>query len=193
MTVLGCRVKSGWAVGILVEGPARAPRVVARHAIALSDATVPTSRQPYHAVMYARRGDAPRIERRLCALVARVARRSLAALLKECRRAGRPVRAVALVVGSTIDPATIGNGHIRAHALEGQLFRRALEGAARASRLPCTTLVERTLYATAGARLRRPATWLKRAVAALGADLAGPWRAEEKAAALAAWLALRAH
>jgi hypothetical protein len=103
------------------------------------------------------------------------------------------VKAVGLVVGSVIDPATIGNDHIRAHALEGQLFRRALEEAARASRLPCTTLVERTLYASGAARLRRSPATLKRTVTKLGTDLAGPWRADEKAATLAAWLVLRAH
>src|SRR5439155_1690202 len=85
------------------------------------------------------------------------------ALLEEYRRQGRRVRRVALVVGSLIDPARIGNDHIRAHALEGRLFRTALEGAVRAARLPCTTLVERSLYETAAARLKRPPGALRRA------------------------------
>src|SRR5207253_9309649 len=133
-------------------------------------------------------GQAAKLERRLRGLVERVTQRSLGVLLKEYRRQGRLVRRVALVVGSTIDPATIGNDHIRAHALEGQLFRTALERAARASRLPCTTLVERTLYETAAERFKRPATALKSAVAELGQPVEGPWRADEKAAALAAWV-----
>ncbi len=189
--MLGCRVKSGWAVAVLVAGPARAPRVLDRRAIELSDAKVPTSRQPYHAVMDARSTDAARLEGRLRGLVERVTRRSLAGLLKQYRRDGRAVRAVALVVGSVIDPATIGNEHIRAHALEGQLFRRALERAARAARLPCTTFVERTLYETAAGRLKRSPGALKQTVAELGAAVAGGWRADEKAATLAAWLTLR--
>jgi hypothetical protein len=176
---------------VLVAGPARSPRVLDRRAIELSDARVPTSRQPYHAVMAARPGAADQLERRLRRLVERVARRSLGALLKEYRRAGHVVRGVALVVGSVIDPATIGNDHIRAHALEGQLFRTALERAARAARLPCATLVERTLYETAATRLKRSRGALKHAVTGLGHTLAGPWRADEKAATLAAWLALR--
>ncbi len=189
-TVLGCRVKSGWATAVLVEGPARSPRVIDRRAIDLSDAQVPTSRQPYHAVRDARPGQAAKLERRLRGLVERVTKRSLGALLKEYRRQGRPVRRVALVVGSLIDPARIGNDHIRAHALEGQLFRTALEGAARAARLPCTTLVERSLYETAATRLKRSPDALRRAVTDLGGSLGGPWRADEKAATLAAWLAL---
>lgn len=173
-----------------MAGPPRSPRVVDRRTIALSDATVPTSRQPYHAVMGARPSDAPRVERRLRGIVERVTRRSLAQLLREYRRTRR-VGGVALVVGSTIDPATIGNDHIRAHALEGQLFRTALERAVHVGRLPCTTVVERALYETAAARLRRPATALKSAVAELGRAVDGPWRADEKAATLAAWLMLR--
>jgi len=184
--VLGCRVKSGWATAVLVIGSRRAPRVVDRRAIELSDARVPTSRQPYHAVMEAAPRNAARLERTLRRVVERVTKRSLRGLLSEYRRQGRTVRGVALVVGSVIDPATIGNDHIRAHALEGQLFRAALEGAVRAFRLPCATLVERALYQTAATRLKRSPIALRRTVTAL----AGPWRADEKAATLAAWLAL---
>ena len=189
--MLGCRVKSGWATAVLVEGPARAPRVLDRRVIDLSDARIPTSRQPYHAVRDARPSKAAKLERHLRRLVERITKRSLGALLEEYRRQGRRVRRVALVVGSLIDPARIGNDHIRAHALEGQLFRTALEGAARAARLPCTTLVERSLYETAAARLKRPPGALRRAVTDLGGARRGPWRADEKAATLAAWLALR--
>jgi hypothetical protein len=174
----------------LLAGSPRAPRVVDRRTIELSDASVPTSRQPYHAVMGARTGEASKVERRLRGIVQRVTRRSLTALLREYRRTRR-IRGVALVVGSTIDPATIGNDHIRAHALEGQLFRTALEGAARADRLPCTTHVERALYDTAAARLKRPATAIKGVVAELGRAVDGPWRADEKTATVAAWLMLR--
>jgi hypothetical protein len=176
---------------VLVEGSARAPRVADRRTIELSDSRVPTSRQPYHAVLRARPAAAAKLEQQLRRLVERVTRRSLTALLRLYRRQGRAVRAVALVVGSVIDPATIGNDHIRAHALEGQLFRTALERAARTGKLACDVLVERTLYETAAARLRRPTRELKRTVAELGSGVAGPWRADEKAATLAAWLALR--
>src|SRR5205823_10492734 len=46
--VVGCRVKSGWATAVLVTGPVAAPRVLDRQILELSDASVPTSRQPYH-------------------------------------------------------------------------------------------------------------------------------------------------
>ena len=40
-----------------------------------------------------------------------------------------------LVVGSHLDSATIANPHIRAHALEGELFRSALDLFARGLRM----------------------------------------------------------
>ena len=175
----------------MLEGSARAPRVVDRRAIELSDRRVPASRQPYHAVLRARSVAAAQVERRLRRLVERVTRRSFTTLLHEYRRRGRKLRGVALVVGSTIDPATIGNDHIRAHALEGQLFRTALERAARARKLRCEVLVERSLYETAAGRLRRTAGELKRVVAELGSEVVGPWRSDEKAATLGAWLVLQ--
>jgi len=187
---LGVRVKSGWATAVLVAGPARAPRVVDRRTIALSDPAVPASRQPYHAVMGARAEDARRVERRLCRIVERVTRKSLARLLADYRAGGHVVRRVALVVGSQIDPARIANDHIRAHALEGRLFRMALDRAVRSRRLPCATVVERAVYAAAAATLQRPAARLKRAVTELGRAVGGPWRADEKTATVAAWMTL---
>ncbi|HEX4629223.1 MAG TPA: hypothetical protein VH137_10580 [Gemmatimonadales bacterium] len=188
---LGVRVKSGWATAVLVAGPAQAPRVVDRRTIALSDPAVAASRQPYNAVMGARASDAPKLEAMLRSVVARVTRGSVGALLAEYQAAGHVVRRVALVVGSLIDPARIGNDHIRAHALEGQLFRSALEGAVRSRRLPCSVVVERAVYATAAGTLKRSERELKRAVTELGRSLPGPWRADEKTATVAAWMTLR--
>jgi len=187
---LGVRVKSGWATAVLVAGPARAPRVVDRRTIELSDPAVPASRQPYHAVMGARAGEAKQVERRLCRIVEQVTWQSVARLLADYRAGGHAVRRVALVVGSQIDPAKIANDHIRAHALEGRLFRTALDRAVRSRRLPCSTVVERAVYAAAAATLKRPAARLKRAVTDLGRAVAGPWRADEKTATLAAWMTL---
>jgi hypothetical protein len=134
------------------------------------------------------------VERRLRSTVERATRRSLTRLLARYRGQGRTVRGVALVVGSVIDPAAISNDHIRAHALEGQLFRTALQHATQRARLPCATHVERGLYEAAAARLERTPAELRRVVSELGRAVGGPWRADEKTATLAAWLALgRAH
>jgi len=188
---VGFRVKSGWATAVLLVGPARAPRVVDRRVIELSDPAVPTSRQPYHAVMGAARANRAKIERRLRSVVEKITRQSVRQLLQEYRKTGHPVRRVALVVGSNIDPARIANDHIRAHALEGQLFRTVLEQACRSLGLKSSVLIERNAYAAGATVLRRSEARLKHAVTELGRAIDGPWRADEKTAALAAWMTLR--
>jgi acetylornithine/succinyldiaminopimelate/putrescine aminotransferase len=116
----------------------------------------------------------------------------VADLIQEYAKAGHKVRGAGLVVGSDIDPAKVASPHIRAHALEGRLFRTVLEDALRLCGVPCVVIVERTAYSQAAKILKRSEAELKREVASWGRSLDGPWRADEKTAALAAWLALAA-
>jgi hypothetical protein len=180
---LGFRIKSGWATTVLLVGPAKAPRVVDRRVTLLADPDDPETRQPYHAGLDTHASRAAKAVKRLVTAVERYAHRSVARLITEYRAAGHRVRGVGIVVGSVIDPARIPNEHIRAHAEEGRLFRTVVEQAIRACRLRARVMVEKELYVSA-ARFRRR-------VAALGEHVDGPWRAEEKAAALAAWMVLR--
>src|SRR5262245_16785453 len=125
---LGFRVKSGWAVAILLAGTVESPQVISRHVVELSDNNFPETKQPYHASMGKLEEDSSTIRRRT-AIVERMAKSSVVDLLEHCRTAGHEVRRAGLVVGSQIDPAKIANPHIRAHALEGRLFRTVLEDA----------------------------------------------------------------
>lgn len=190
MTALGFRIKSGYAVAIVLSGPSRAPTIVARRHVDLSDPDVPETRQPYHDGFFKEESDSPEIARRV-KIVKRCAKKSMNALVEEACgiEPGENARA-ALVVGSVIDPLKIGNPHIRAHAREGMLFRTVVEDALRSRGIECDVIVEKQLATTATTGLRRPAAEIKRALAAFGKTLGGPWRAEEKAAATAAWLAL---
>jgi hypothetical protein len=186
---VGFRVKSGWATAVLLAGPAQTPQALDRRIVELSDPDVPESRQPYHAAMGMLEQDAAKIRRRT-KVVQRVAARSVAELLDRFRAVGSPIRGAGLVVGSQIDPASIANPHIRAHALDGALFRSVLTEALRARRLSCSVVTERDIFGKAATVLARPEGDLKRVVSSLGRALEGPWRAEEKLAALAAWMIL---
>jgi hypothetical protein len=186
---LGFRVKSGWATALLLTGPVAAPQVAARGVVDLSDPALPETRQPYHAAVGTLQTDEARIKR-LRNVITRFARDSVAKLLSEFGHFPHQIRAAGLVVGSTIDPAKVTNPHIRAHALEGQLFRTVLEDALRTCDISCLVIVERTLYARAAQSLQRTEEDLKQTLAHMRRGLRGPWRAEEKAAALAGWLAL---
>ena len=189
---LGFRVKSGWAMAALVSGPATAPKLLRCQAVLLSDPEEPRSKQPYHAALELPEDEATVTVRELRKVVAGAAKRSVTELLKQASDAGCAVRGAALVVGSMVDPASLHNEHIRAHALEGQLFRTVLEDAFRSQGIPCAVLLEKNAYATAATALRKSTAEAKRVAASLGDSHDGSWRAEEKLAALGAWMSLAA-
>jgi hypothetical protein len=190
---LGFRVKSGWAMAVLLAGPSTAPSLLRCQSVLLSDPKVPGSKQPYHAVLELPEKDAAIIVQKLRKVVSTAAERSVADLFKQAGEAGYVVRGAALVVGSLVDPASLHNEHIRAHGLEGQLFRTALEDAFRLQSVPCTVLSEKTAYATAATALHKSTAQAKRIATNLGDSHDGGWRAEEKLAALAAWMTLVVH
>jgi hypothetical protein len=187
---LGFRVKSGYAIAVALRGPAAAPAAIARQVVELSDPEVADTRQPYHHGFYTHEEDRRQIATRV-KIVERCARRSVAALLQDGRLEGCTCRGAGLVVGSVIDPATVGNPHIRAHANEGKLFRSVLESALQAHGIACDVIVEKQLAAKAAASLKRRDAEIRSVVADFGKTLGGPWRADEKAASAAAWLALK--
>ena len=183
------RVKSGWAAAVVLGGPPGAPQLLDSLVLDLSDPAVPSTRQPYHASIGVAQTNTARL-RRLIGLIERCARRSVGGLARTCRAQGRRIRGIGIVVGSDIDPQDIANPHIRAHASEGRLFRTVVEKTAKRFALRTVTTVERELLPFAAVALGRPEAAVKRAVTALGDPAPGPWRAEQKMAALAAWLVL---
>ena len=186
---IGFTVKSGWASVVLVAGSVARPTVIDSRRIELSDPAIPETRQPYHAGFgTARAAGAERS--RLLAAVKRYGRRSVTAVIRQHAALGHRITGAGLVVGSLIDPDGIGNDHIRIHALEGQLFREVVRSAAGRAKLRCRIWRERDLYGCAVDLLTQPEPGIRAAVAALGRDVEGPWRAEQKSAALAAWLVL---
>jgi hypothetical protein len=188
---LGFRVKSGYAVAVVVRGSASAPTLVARRIVELCDPAVAQTRQPYHADLHAHEHDARALGRHI-AIVTQCAKQSIAALFAAEVFAGAACGGAALVVGSVIDPSTVANPHIRAHASEGALFRDVLRDALCARGLRCDVFTEKQLAASAAAGLQRGESAIKRVVAQFGKAAGAPWRAEEKAASTAAWLMLPA-
>ena len=186
---IGFTVKSGRASAVLLIGPATSPRVLDSRMVDLSDPTIPESRQPYHAGFGTALGTGPELSR-LIAAVKRFGQRSVTGVIRHYRSAGYAVRGAGVVVGSLIDPQRIANDHIRIHALEGQLFRGVVQEAAARSRLSCSIWRDRDLHALAANILQQPERALRDTLGALGREVGGPWRAEQKAAALAAWLVL---
>jgi hypothetical protein len=187
---LGFRVKTGRAVAIVLAGPAKAPRVIARHELALSDEDVPDSFQPFHAGLELPPRRAAETVRRLSEIVRNVSADAVQELVGGLRWAGLDPHAAGIVAGSLVDPATIKNPHMHAHAAEGRLFFEAVAAGLERCALPTKVHAEKDLYENAAKALRATEGTLDRAVVAMGKAFGKPWRLEEKAAALAAWVAL---
>jgi hypothetical protein len=186
---IGFKVKSGYAIAVLLVGPMHSPQALNRRVVDLSDPEMPATKQPYHAAMGTREEDADKIRQRT-EVIQDVAERSVTELLADYRAAGHRIRHATLVVGSQIDPDKIANPHIRAHALEGRLFRRVLADALQTHGVSSSVVLERDAYRQAAKLLGRSEGELKQTLARLGKEVGGPWRAEEKLAALAAWMRL---
>jgi hypothetical protein len=187
---VGFRVKSGWAMAVLLTRSTNELQLVICRKILLSDPKIPQSVQPYHAALDLPEKEAKAATQKLTKVVRGAAAKSIKALLGDAEVLRYKVRGAGLVVGSLVDPATLHNEHIRAHGLEGQLFRLALEDAMRAHKIRCAVWLERSAYEAAAPVLRQTLTQTKRTIANLGKSHHGSWRSEEKLAALAAWAAL---
>jgi hypothetical protein len=157
--------------------------------IDLSDPRVPKTRQPYHANFGQLETDATKTNRRTD-IVHRVTKQSVTKLLSDYRRKGYSITRASLVIGSQLDPATIANPHICAHALEGRLFRLALEQALNAHGIRTAILLERDAYDTGSTQVKKSIHDVRRLIQNLGRSTERSWRGEQKLAALAAWVAL---
>jgi hypothetical protein len=185
----GFRVKSGWAAVVLLRGRVGSPVLRDNRMIDLSDPQIPETRQPYHATFGQLETNAKKTNRRT-GIVHRITKQSVTDLLSDYWRKGYSITGASMVIGSQLDPASIANPHIRAHALEGQLFRLALQQALNAHGIRTFILLERDAYARAGAQLKKSCDDVRQTIQKLGRYTEGPWRAEQKLAALGAWVAL---
>lgn len=187
---IGLRVKSGRAIGIALRGPVESPTVLERKELILSDPGKPTTWQPYHGVIDLSWEEAEAAVRETTAAIASVAARAIEDWARELRASGLELCGVGVVAGSGRDPAKIPNPHIRAHAAEGRLFRQAFERGAEACGLFRRSFVESGVYERGASELRCAEATLRDQITALGGKVVRPWRADEKVAALVAWLIL---
>jgi hypothetical protein len=179
---IGLKIRSGFAVAVVVQRRGTEWAVESRQVVALSAEDLPQSRFPYHPTieMPAPRGD--EVSKEAVAAVRRTAVREMKGFLES---AGS-VACAGIVVGSRVDPDAISNPHIRAHAREGELFRTVVTDALAKAGVPFDTLIEKQAYERVSADLARSADQLREEIAALGQKRITPWRTEEKLATLAA-------
>lgn len=182
---LGFRSRTAKAIAVaLTEEPA----FLQRWNLALCDLSIPETSRPHHEVMELPWARAQIEVRRYEKLIEDAATEHLRALLHELRSSGARVASVGVVGSPDRNLERIGNPHIRAHAAEGILYRRAIETAAVRCRLACRAFSDRDFETQAVDALRCTTSRLRSVMAAIGRAAGRPWRADERAAAAAAWI-----
>ena len=187
---IGLRAKTGRAVAVVLSGDVDTPQILKRTEIRLHDPASPATFQPYHEVLDLPWDKAQIAVRKIASKIEKLATKEIARLVRESQIDGMTVCGVGIVGAGERNLEKIGSTHIRAHAAEGVLFRAVREAGAAANDLPNRRFDERNLDKTAESELKISAAKIKATLAEMGRSAGSPWRADEKAAATAAWLAL---
>lgn len=186
---IGFRTKTAKAIAVALTNRS-APEFVQRWNLELYDRDVPETGQPHHEVMDLPWHDAKAAVRRYEELIDDVTTERLRALLEDLRFSGVHVRSMSVVGSPDRNLEKIGNHHIRAHAAEGILYRRAVEIAAARCNLSCRQFSDRGFDDLAVKELQCTSRKVKAVMGAIGRSAGRPWRADERAAATAAWIVL---
>jgi len=185
MRTVGLRIKSGFAIAIVAVQESESWRIERRAEVQLALDEGPYGRFPYHPLIELKGAKAAATSRRAVAAVRAVARKQMSAFLKSIGA----VDGATLIVGSLIDPSTIGNPHIRTHAREGELFRGVVARALERKGIRLQILRERDLYTHGAKRLVCTDRQFRQQVDRLGRGIVKPWSADEKLAAAGAFIA----
>jgi hypothetical protein len=187
---IGLRAKTARAIAVVVSGTRQSPVGVSRAEITLRTPDAPGLYQPYHEVMHLSWDRAVVAVRDSQRAIEAAATDSLKTFLRDLGSRGIEVPRIAIVGAPERKLESIGSPHIRAHAAEGVLFRHAWQVAALALGVPSIAFSEKGFESFAATRLQLPIGALRARLVEFGHAVGRPWRADEKAAATAAWLAL---
>ena len=192
---LGLKAHSGWAALVALGAPAGSLELVDRRRIELIDqGDAFWAKQPYHAAEGLDPDDARELVKRGIASARRLAVRELRAAVKRAREAQHEIAACAVLTNDPMPDWSVAEilaVHFRMHKAEGVLFRDALARAAETCGLRLVAIREKDLGEHAERALAAPGARLTKTVAELGKSAGAPWGADQKLAALAAWVGLQ--
>lgn len=190
---LGFSPHSGWAALVALGGDPRAPEVLLRERLLMTSSRLPGPKQPYHAVEGMPVSKAARLLERYLESATKLAADGLRTAVEALEQRGFRVACVAILQSNGRQAgsleATLAS-HALIHTADGDHFRDALAEAARRCGVEPSRIRQRELHERAAAALKRPADELQAQVAGLGKSVGPPWGADQKAAALLAWLLL---
>jgi len=193
IAAIGCAPHSGWAAVVALGGERGEPRVLARLRLELVDPGAPESKQPYHSVENLGIEEAARRIEGYEVVAEADAYTGIRALAQELSGRGYRATSVGILESSGrkgTSLAAILASHALIHTADGDHFRKALAAAAERNGLTVSGLPARDLDAEAVKGLGRPVPRLRQAIVAMGRQVGPPWGADQKSAALLAWLLL---
>lgn len=189
---LGLKARTGRAVLVAIGGEFREPHFIERSQMPL----LPDGAfAPYHAA----EGLAPEIAReslkQSIAAAHRLAEQGIrSAMSRISQKKDAPCGCGVLVGNGMPNWSTeeILAVHVRMHQAEGELFRDVLVAGARACGLALTTLPDKTALEAAATKLGMTPARLDALLRGLGKSAGAPWGKDQKEAAAAALVALKA-
>lgn len=190
---VGFAPHSGWAALVALGGDARSPQVVLRERIEMADPALDGSVQPYHAAADLPIDQARALLERLGRSATALAAKAVRSAVEEMKGRGYGAGACAILEGSGRRGASLESilaSHPMIHTADGNHFRDALAQASERCGLAVARVPAAKLLDVAATALRLPAADVQKRVASLGKSVGPPWGADQKSAALAAWLLL---
>jgi|ERR1043166_507314 hypothetical protein len=189
----GLKAHSGWAALVVLGMYEGKLQVIERTRLTLVDDD--WAKQPYHAAEVLQPAEAKKLVKRGVDAAKRGALREVRAAIKRIRQRGFEPRACGVLMGEPMPDWSVAEilaVHFRMHKAEGVLFRQVLADAAEASDLKLIAIPEKRLPEEAAERLQMRSSALLQQIAGLGKQIGTPWAKDQKDAALAALIALRA-
>jgi hypothetical protein len=166
------------------------PRVLVRERVEMTDSRDPGSKQPYHAVEGL---PIAKATERLADYEATAATMAHQEIQRIVDQLGRNVIGVGILESAGRKGSSLADtlaSHALIHAADGDHFRNAIAAAATRCGLVVRRVRARELDAEAAAAIGAPPETLRQAIKELGREIGPPWGADQKAAALLAWLVL---
>ncbi|HWW19722.1 MAG TPA: hypothetical protein VNZ06_02860 [Steroidobacteraceae bacterium] len=190
---LGVAIHSGWAAAVALGNSASDPHILLRSRIEMSDAGVPDSKQPYHAVESLELEHARQRLEAFAASAQTKARAAIEQLRQSAAQRGYQLGSLGILdssgrSGDTL--AAILASHTLIHTADGNHFRRAIASAAHDCGLQVRRLAAKGLDAHAQARLSLSQEAIEGTLTSMGRQIGAPWGADQKKAALLAWTLL---
>lgn len=196
---IGVSAHLGWAATAALTAGRRGLQVLRTDRVEIGDRGDRAAIEPYHVAggfqgleRVPRPRDAKAALEQGLERQRRSARSAVAKLERALADSGHRIAFVAILVSRGRPAATLEQAigsHTQIHIEEGIAVRQSLRLALSGKGKHIETLDQKTVWSTGSVELGRPEKVLLAELGASRPDNGGPWRKEEKTAALAAWIA----